>query len=80
MDIDREFFLKDYPCIYYLYDREKIVYIGRSRRPSDRLMAHSRSNKIFDSVKITKCNECDMYKLEKIEIKNHQPKYNMVGK
>lgn len=76
MILNRDFFLKGYPCIYFLYDKDEVVYIGKTTRPTDRFMAHAKSDKIFDSIQIKQCELSEMDYIEKMEIFNHMPKYN----
>jgi len=80
MNIDREFFLKDFYCIYYLYDEDTIVYIGKTKRPADRLMQHSKSDKIFNSISIHYCHKDELEKTEIRLIRKYKPKYNKAGK
>jgi len=80
MNIDREFFLKDFYCIYYLYDKNTIVYIGKTKRPADRLMQHAKSEKVFDSISIQYCHKDELEKTETRLIRKYKPKYNKAGK
>jgi len=76
MNIEREFFLKDFYCIYYLYDKDTIVYIGKTKRPADRLMQHAKSDKIFNSISIQYCHKDEITKTEIRLINKYRPKYN----
>lgn len=75
--LKREFFGKNYPYIYYLIKDSKIIYIGKTKRPSDRMMNHYKKNVFnFDYIKIFICNIENIDKLEKELIEKYTPKYN----
>lgn len=67
------------PCIYFLYQGNKIVYIGQSTQLMYRIGTHRQYHKkIFDAFEVAYI-EYDFekrLKLEKKLIKIHKPKYN----
>ena len=67
----------NYPCVYLLYDKDTIVYVGSSKAPIARITAHSQENKQFDSYRLIKCDKRKMLKLEKQYIIHLKPKYNL---
>jgi hypothetical protein len=62
--------------IYFLYDNNELVYIGKSTNIHIRINTH-RKNKQFDSYSILKCCEDDLKIYERILINKYLPKYNI---
>ena len=71
--------LKNYrnSCIYFLIDGNKVVYIGKSKHPRQRIPCH-RYDKKFEKIKIIKCLEKELFKLEDFYMMKYQPKYNVL--
>lgn len=65
-------------CIYFLIDKNEIVYVGKSTKGAfDRLGAHFKySDKVFDSYFIEPCLEINLTALETEYILKFVPKYN----
>lgn len=64
--------------IYFLYDNDTIVYIGKSKNLASRILAHTDDGvKIFNSYKILIIpkNE-NLTMIEKFYIEKYKPKYN----
>jgi excinuclease UvrABC nuclease subunit len=76
MKIEANFFSKEYYCIYYLLDNDKIVYIGKTKRPSDRFIKHYNSKMDFDSIEYIQVDKEDLNDFEKEQIRHYKPKYN----
>jgi len=70
------------PCIYQLFLKNKIVYIGQTVNLNKRISEHVADNKIFDSYNVFKHveNIDDRLQLEAALIKLHKPKYNKTHK
>lgn len=65
------------PGIYLLFYKDKVVYVGKSLNPEQRIASHiSSSDKRFDSYHIIHCNEEQLKDLESKYILNYIPKYN----
>lgn len=67
-------------AIYFLYDGEDLVYVGRSKAPAIRIKSHiSDGKKKFDSyayVILGNLSLGDINRLEAAYINTHRPKYN----
>ena len=64
-------------CVYALWDKDEIVYVGQSTQLSQRIMAHTK-NKLFDSYSFFDCKSFDeMDSIESTLIIQLQPKYNV---
>ena len=64
-------------CVYALWDKDEIVYVGQSTQISQRIMAHTK-NKLFDSYSFFDCKSFDeMDSIESTLIIQLQPKYNV---
>lgn len=78
-------YFKDYfdsPCIYYLYCRDNIVYIGQTERLMPRIVDHFRSNKLFTRFSFFSCSHISKQQRQAFElrlIRRHKPHYNKVG-
>jgi len=64
------------PGVYYLYDGENLVYIGKTIQLPVRIAVHGLSNKQFDSYTFRPCSKDDMPRTEVYAISHHKPKYN----
>ena len=60
-------------CVYILFCQKKIVYIGESQNPNQRIGSHIR-DKLFDGYRILPTKRRKYW--EKILIKRYKPKYN----
>lgn len=70
------------PCIYLLYQGDKIVYVGQTECLARRISEHLQSDKEFDSFVVHSFVK-DQYvrlKKEQILIRKHNPKYNVTHK
>jgi|GEM_PF-1513491 len=70
--------IREDTCIYFLYDKEEIIYIGQTKFIQERIRAH-RKNKKFDTAKYfypPKDEDEDVRELEMELINWHNPKYN----
>jgi hypothetical protein len=66
--------------IYFLYDGDNIVYVGKSRDVDARIRAHNSSKKIFDSYSLYEVlEESSMDIIERYFINKYLPKYNQDG-
>ena len=63
------------PCIYFLYDEDKIIYIGQSITPYSRIAAHNK-DKNFSSVRLFACRKDRLDYWERVLIKRYTPKLN----
>lgn len=78
-------YFKDYfdsPCIYYLYCKEEIVYIGQTERLMPRIVDHFNSKKLFTRFSFFSCAHVSKQQRLAFElrlIKRHKPHYNMIG-
>jgi predicted GIY-YIG superfamily endonuclease len=70
-------FLNKPTYLYYLYDKNKIVYIGITKNLYNRIKSHKKT-KIFDRYEILKIFGDRFYALKEENnlIKEHKPKYN----
>lgn len=70
------------PCVYLLYHNEKIVYIGQTICLAKRISEHMQSEKHFDFFTVHSFIDDEYIRLqkEKILIRKHRPKYNIVHK
>ena len=65
--------------IYFLYEKDIIVYIGKSKNIAQRLLDH-RVTKNYDKViTYNTKTEADMHSIENYLINIHKPKYNTDG-
>lgn len=63
-------------CVYALWDKDEIVYVGQSAQLGQRIMAHTK-NKQFDSYSFFDCKSFDeMDSIESTLIIQLRPKYN----
>lgn len=62
--------------IYFLFNKDDIVYIGRTKRLEDRILAHKKGDFIFDSYSVLEVDEEDFSDLEKYYIFKYKPMYN----
>ena len=60
--------------IYFLLQGEEVVYVGQTRKGLSRPFNHD--DKIYNSIKIIKCDEKDLDRLESYFIEKYAPKYN----
>lgn len=66
--------------VYFLIDREEIVYVGRSDNIADRIGAHVAAKRIvFDRVLTVPASGRDQERLEQRYIAAFTPKYNIYG-
>lgn len=65
------------PCIYFLFDKGKVVYVGKTEYGLKRILCHV-SDKIFDSVKIKVFSKEILDEKETYYIAKYSPKYNKV--
>ena len=63
-------------CVYFLYQKEKLVYIGKTKDLLSRLSYHKK-NKIFDSYSFLKCETNEIDVIERILINKFLPFYNV---
>lgn len=68
------------PIIYFLFDRDELVYVGRTKNPSNRFDGHKYSRKVFTDVYCLPVEEVYYESTEIHYIKLYQPKYNNSGK
>lgn len=69
--------------IYFLFDGDEIVYIGRTTYGIDRVYRHcteAGGYKQFDSVTMLECELREMEEIEKSWIKRLKPRYNKYHK
>lgn len=65
--------------VYFLLDRGKVVYIGRSVNCYVRIGTHfDECTKVFDSYYVIECKEKELDDLEMQYIGKFMPKYNVV--
>lgn len=62
--------------IYFLWDDDKVVYVGQSIQPLGRLCQHARGTKIWKYVTILQCAQADLNELENYYIALLKPMYN----
>lgn len=63
------------PCIYFLYDKDEIVYIGKTEYGLKRILTHT-TDKQFDSFKIKVFDKNILSEKETYYIAKYNPKYN----
>ena len=64
-------------CVYALWDKDEIVYVGQSTQLGQRIMAHTK-DKLFDSYSFFDCKSFDeMDSIESTLIIQLRPKYNV---
>lgn len=63
------------PRLYFLLDKDIIVYIGQTNIISSRISTHI-ENKIFDRVTTFEVNKTELYITEAINILHYSPLYN----
>lgn len=66
------------PCVYFLFDRTELVYIGQSVQLLGRLQQHIQDRKIFDEVSYVFVNQKQLLFIESFYIYRHKPKHNCV--
>ena len=63
--------------VYYLFDKNEVVYIGASENIKSRLIAHySNKEKEFDDFSFHTCDKNILFKAEAKAIRRYLPKYN----
>lgn len=63
--------------LYFLFDREELVYVGQSSHLFDRIHNHLHSDKQFDSIAIIPCSDQYVREIaEMLYIKEFNPRYN----
>lgn len=74
---DFEYNLQDVlmPCIYFLFDKGKIVYVGQTQSGLKRVLSHTDKKK-FDTIKLIRCSVDELDELETYYIIKYQPFYN----
>jgi len=65
-------------AVYFLFDKETIVYVGQSVNPLSRIGAHRR-DKIFTHYRVMSCQKKRMTYWELLLIQRFKPKYNKAG-
>lgn len=60
--------------IYFLVDRDEVIYIGKTTHGAKRPLSHK--DKIFDKVYYIECLEEELDYLENEQILRYKPKYN----
>lgn len=64
-------------CVYFLIQREQIVYVGSTNSLSIRMEDHRRNGKVFDKYFVINCKTKDeSLELEKYYIKSINPYFN----
>ena len=74
LELPSSIFGKNHPCVYVLMDGDDVVYIGKTKRPSDRFNTHERGSKVFDRIRIIFTDDNTL--LERELIRMYKPKYN----
>lgn len=64
-------------CIYFLFDKDEVVYIGQSTSFTSRLSGHLSTDKVFDSYSVFSVEHAKMHILEAFLIMFYRPKYNV---
>jgi hypothetical protein len=64
------------PSIYLLFEDDKVVYVGQSINPYERLVQHLRSKR-FTHIRIMSCNQRRLRYWEDKLIKAYRPFYNV---
>ena len=64
--------------IYFLFDKEMLVYVGQSKNPCSRIGSHNR-DKTFTHYRIMACLKRRMNYWESLLILRFKPKYNKAG-
>lgn len=64
--------------VYFLFSKDKIVYVGKTTVGEKRVFAHTK-DKVFDSYSFIPCSRSVVTKLENIYIKKFSPHYNISG-
>lgn len=74
---DRKFKLQDVvmPCIYFLFDKGTVVYVGKTEYGLKRVLSHI-SDKEFDEIKIKLFPSSLLDEKETYYIAKYNPKYN----
>jgi hypothetical protein len=65
------------PCVYFLYQDGRLIYIGRTKNLLGRFQRHKVRN--FDEVKIFRCQAKDLRTLEARFIKAFRPEQNEIS-
>jgi hypothetical protein len=63
------------PLVYFLIDKQSIVYVGSSKFGFSRICTHYR-NKVFNAYNTYYCDEHELENLEAYYITKFTPKYN----
>lgn len=64
--------------VYFLCQKETVVYVGQTRAGMYRPYSH-RDMK-FDNIRVIPCKLTELKRLESYFINKYQPKYNIQGK
>ncbi len=64
--------------IYFLIQKDQIVYVGQSTNVHVRVTEHARE-KLFDRINVIECAAKDLNKLEMLYIKKFNPILNIIG-
>lgn len=67
------------PGVYILFWRRKVVYVGRSNSPTERVKTHRNNGRPFDHHVVITCSEDESYWIEKSLIDALQPRQNRAG-
>lgn len=65
---------KELTGIYFLKQKDQLVYIGQTTKGVSRILEHK--DKEFDKFYFIKCDKKDLNKIEGINILNYKPKLN----
>lgn len=67
-----------FPCVYFLFHGESLVYVGQSHSLTYRVGTHQRE-KDFDSIAVIEVSEADVNRIEHAYINRYAPMYNKNG-
>ena len=70
--------LKLQPFVYFLYDKDELVYVGQSRHVPARVNSH-RDDKTFDRVAAFPSTSLGVLEVEYANIRHYRPRYNKAG-
>ena len=76
-EFDFSYRLKDVylSCVYFLLNRGKVVYVGKTEKGLLRILSHC-TNKVFDEIRIKKVALSKLDEAETKYIAEYNPKYN----